>query len=67
MRSGTLKWFDEGKGYGFIAPADGGEDVFVRQSAFEEAGFGAAQGQELTFEVARAADGLQATQLAVQA
>ena len=45
MRSGTLKWFDEGKGYGFIAPADGGEDVFVRQSAFEEAGFGAAQGQ----------------------
>lgn len=65
MRSGTLKWFDEGKGYGFIAPADGGEDVFVRKSAFDAAGFGAAQGQVLTFEVARAADGLQATDLIV--
>ena len=64
MRTGTLKWFDNAKGYGFIAPSDGGEDVFVRQSAFDDAGVGASQGQILSFEVVRTDDGLQAQSLA---
>jgi len=63
MRTGTLKWFDEAKGYGFITPSDGGEDVFVRKSAFDDAGVGASQGQSLAFEVVRTDDGLQAMSL----
>jgi cold shock protein len=63
MRTGTLKWFDEVKGYGYIVPTDGGEDIFVRKSAFEQAGFGASEGQTLAFEVSRETDGLQAIQL----
>jgi cold shock protein len=63
MRTGTLKWFDEAKGYGFISPADGGEDVFVRKSAFEDAGVSTSQGQTLGFEVVRTDEGLQAKSL----
>ena len=63
MRTGTLKWFDEAKGYGFISPSDGGEDVFVRKSAFHDAGVGVSQGQSLTFEVVRTDEGLQAKSL----
>ncbi len=63
MRTGILKWFDEGKGYGFITPSDGGEDVFVRKSAFDDAGVAIAQGQKLSFEVVRTDDGLQAMRL----
>ena len=63
MRTGTLKWFDEGKGYGFISPSDGGEDIFVRKSAFDDAGVGVSQGQRLAFEVVRTDEGLQAKSL----
>jgi len=65
MRSGTLKWLDAEKGYGFISPADGGEDVFVRASSLEAAGLGGIEpGADVTFEVARSEDGLQATDIA---
>jgi cold shock protein len=52
MKTGTVKWFDADMGYGFIAPDDGGPEVFVHIRAVERAGmFDLQQGQKLTFEV----------------
>jgi len=52
MTKGTVKWFNGQKGYGFIQPADGGQDVFVHVSAVERAGMqGLNEGQEVYFEV----------------
>ncbi len=52
MATGTVKWFNGTKGYGFIAPDDGGGDVFVHVSAVEKAGLRALnEGQKLSFEV----------------
>ena len=52
MAIGTLKWFNEQKGYGFIQPDDGGKDVFVHISAVEKAGFtGLAEGAKVSYEV----------------
>lgn len=52
MQTGTVKWFDEIKGYGFIQPDDGGRDVFVHVSAVQAAGLrGLAEGQKVGFEV----------------
>ncbi len=52
MATGTVKWFNGTKGYGFIAPEDGGGDVFVHVSAVEKAGLRALnEGQKLSFEV----------------
>ena len=52
MASGTVKWFNAQKGYGFIQPDDGGNDVFVHISAVERAGLsGLAEGQKLSYEV----------------
>ena len=54
MQTGTVKWFNGQKGYGFIQPDDGGNDVFVHISAVERAGFaGLHEGQKLSFEVQR--------------
>jgi cold shock protein len=51
MPTGKVKWYDGQKGFGFIAPDDGGNDVFVHISAVERAGFaGLAEGQTLTFD-----------------
>ena len=52
MATGKVKWFNETKGYGFIAPDNGGKDVFVHISAVERAGMTTlAEGQKVTFDV----------------
>lgn len=52
MPTGTVKWFNTTKGYGFIAPEDGGEDVFVHISAVEKAGLSSLnENQKVKFEV----------------
>jgi cold shock protein len=51
MTTGTVKWFNGQKGFGFIQPNDGGTDVFVHISAVERAGLtGLAEGQKVSFE-----------------
>ena len=53
MSSGTVKWFNGQKGYGFIQPDDGSKDVFVHISAVERAGLtGLNEGQKVSYEVA---------------
>jgi len=52
MTKGTVKWFNGQKGYGFIQPSDGGQDVFVHVSAVQRAGMHSLdEGQEVYFEV----------------
>jgi CspA family cold shock protein len=52
MATGTVKWFNSQKGFGFIQPEDGGKDVFVHVSAVERAGMrGLAEGQKVSFEL----------------
>jgi cold shock protein len=58
MASGTVKWFNTQKGYGFIQPDDGSKDVFVHISAVERAGLGnLREGQKLSYELERGQQG----------
>ena len=64
MATGTVKWFNESKGFGFITPADGSKDVFVHFSAITGDGFRTlTEGQQVTFEVEEGPKGLQATKV----
>jgi cold shock protein len=52
MLKGTVKWFNDSKGFGFITPSDGGKDVFVHHTAIKATGFRTlAEGQQVTFEL----------------
>ena len=65
--TGTVKWINDSKGYGFIAPSDGGDDVFVHFSAVNATGFRTlSEGQVVTFEVERGPKGLQARNVSPQ-
>jgi cold shock protein len=62
MRTGTVKWFNEAKGYGFISPQDGSADVFVHYSVIQGTGFRKlAEGQAVEFESEKGPKGMQAT------
>ncbi len=66
MASGTVKWFNESKGFGFITPAEGGKDVFVHFSAIQAEGFKVlAEGQTVNFNVEDGPKGPQATNVTV--
>ena len=61
MPRGTVKWFDGEKGYGFIRPDDGGEDVFVHHTGIAGGGFKSLEeGEKVTFEAVRGRKGMQA-------
>jgi CspA family cold shock protein len=58
MASGTVKWFNTTKGYGFIAPENGGKDIFVHISAVERSGLtGLADNQKVTYDLESGRDG----------
>jgi CspA family cold shock protein len=64
MTTGTVKWFNESKGFGFITPSDGGKDVFVHFSAIQADGFKVlTEGQSVTFNVENGPKGPQATRV----
>ena len=61
MITGTVKWFNDAKGFGFITPEDGGKDVFVHHSAIQGSGFKSlAEGQKVQFETQTTPKGLAA-------
>lgn len=68
MMTGTVKWFNETKGFGFIAPSDGSADVFVHYSAIQSSGYRSLnEGQSVSFKVENGAKGPQATEVHVEA
>jgi CspA family cold shock protein len=66
MATGTVKWFNDAKGFGFIIQDGGGEDVFCHYSAIQADGFRTvAEGQKVEFEVKKGPKGLQASNVRI--
>ncbi len=64
MAAGTVKWFNESKGFGFITPDDGGKDVFAHFSAIQADGYRTlTEGQKVTYDVENGPKGPQATNI----
>ena len=64
MATGTVKWFNEQKGFGFIAPEDGGDDIFVHQSNIEMEGHRTLdEGQTVEYEPGQGRKGMEATKV----
>ena len=64
MASGTVKWFNDAKGFGFITPDDGSADVFAHYSAIASSGFKSLkEGQKVTFDVTDGPKGKQASNI----
>lgn len=62
MATGTVKWFNDAKGFGFVTPEDGGQDLFVHFSAIQGAGFKTlTEGQRVKFDVTQGPKGAQAS------
>jgi len=64
MSTGTVKWFNDSKGFGFVTPDDGGEDLFAHFSAINMNGFKTlTEGQKITFDVTQGQKGKQASNI----
>ncbi len=67
MATGTVKWFSDQKGFGFIAASDGSKDVFVHRSAVQGDGFvSLTEGQTVSYDVEQGPKGLSATNVVAQ-
>lgn len=65
-QTGTVKWFNEGKGFGFIAPDDGGKDLFAHFKEIKSSGFKTlTENQRVHFEVTQGQKGLQASNIRI--
>lgn len=66
MATGTVKWFNDAKGFGFITPDDGGEDLFAHYSAIQDSGFKSLQeNQKVSFDVTEGPKGKQAANIQI--
>jgi len=64
MAEGTVKWFDDNKGYGFVEPEDGGEDAFVHHSDIQMEGYATlSEGQKVSFELTQTEKGPKALEV----
>ncbi|PTN09992.1 cold-shock protein [Nitrosomonas aestuarii] len=64
MAAGTVKWFNDAKGFGFVTPEDGGEDLFAHFSEINMSGFKTlTEGQKVTFDVTQGQKGKQASNI----